>query len=164
MVGKGSGQFRAGAENLSPDIITLTTVIGSLDKDSEATGSKAKMDSVFADAVEMQIILPSDSMDTKWEIDLSGMSLPVARAACRFIVKQLDTADPQDLNLITGIGRHHENPKYSSTALREHVKEVLQSDFNPPLLSALAERAPGVVLVEKASIQNWQEKSGIVKE
>ena len=164
MCGKGTGQFRAGAENLSPDIITLTTVIGSLEKDIEGKGSKAKIDSVFADAVEMQIILPSDSMDTKWEIDLSGMSLPVARAACRFIVKRLDTTDPQDLNLITGIGRHHENPKYASTALREHVKEVLLSDFDLPLLSVLAERAQGVVVVEKASIKNWQEKSGMVKE
>jgi len=162
MCGKGSGQFSAGAEDLSPDIITLETVIGCLVEGGE---NKAMMDSVFKDAVEMQIVLPSDSMDTKWEIDLSGMSLPVARAACRYIIKRLDNIDTQDLSLITGIGmHHHDNSKYGSTTLKECVKEVLQEDFYPSLLSELTERAPGVVFVEKHSLQAWLEKPGIVKE
>lgn len=103
-------------KNVAPDIISLTSVIASLGR-AEGKDKEDKMDEVFATAVEKQIILPKDSMDTKWEIDLSGMSLPVARAACRFIIKDLQQEirkgeDCQDLILITGVGKHHYQAEY----------------------------------------------------
>jgi len=171
MCGKGTGTFSAGSEHVSPDIITLTSVIASLER-AEGKENVEKMDRVFADAVERQIVLPSNSMDTKWEIDLSGMSLPVARAACRFIAKRLrdteDITECQDLMLITGIGRHHQsvpekglrsdnaeelsNKEIGTTALREYVREILQGDFEPPLSS---EAPAGVVLVKRDVMKKW---------
>ena len=160
MCGKGSGVYSAGSKNVHPDIITLTSVVASLDN-AGGKEYKEKIDVIFSDAVERQIILRSDSMDTKWEIDLSGMSLPVAKAACRFIIRRLlsgkDGKEYNDLNLITGVGRHHhENAlEEGSTALREYVQDILQNEFDPPIVSEIPERAAGVVLVKKPSIETW---------
>lgn len=104
-------------KNVSPDIISLTSVIACLER-GEGKEKEEQMDAAFATAVERQIILPQDSMDTKWEIDLSGMSLPVARAACRFIIKRLqqdikEGENYQDLMLITGVGKHHYESDYT---------------------------------------------------
>jgi len=102
-------------KNVVPDIISLTSVIASLER-ANGKDKEEKMDEVFATAVERQIILPEDTMDTKWEIDLSGMSLPVSRAACRFIITRLQqetkAEDCQDLMLITGVGVHHYQAEY----------------------------------------------------
>lgn len=148
---QGSGEFGAGIGNIKPDIITVSSVISCLDRGFDGEMSKELVDKVFTDAVARQIIFPLDSMDTEWEIDLSGMSLPVARAAVRYIVTQLPNKETlQDLSLITGVGRHHDqNPKFGSTTLRDYVKQVLQSDFNPPVLCSLAKRAEGTVIIEK---------------
>lgn len=127
------------------------------------------MDMVIEDAVERQIILSDDSMDTKWEIDLSGMSLPVARGACRYIMKRLlKTVTPgpevEDLMLITGVGKqHHQNQNQddeitgqgSRTALREHVRQILRQDFEPPLYSTVPSNAAGTVQVNKDVLEKW---------
>ena len=162
---KGSGKFVAGTENVSPDIITVSTVMSCLDSSGDDKKYRVMMDSVFSDAVEKEIIFPSESMDTEWEIDLSGMSLPVARAAIRYIVSRLPNKDDlEDLNLITGVGRHHyQQSKFGSTALRDYVKEILHSDFDPPLSCSLANRAEGMVLIEKKTIEEWLLKSGALK-
>ena len=55
------------------DIISLTIVVASLERCSSRDYIH-EIDDVFADAVEHQIILPKDSIDTMWEIDLSGMT------------------------------------------------------------------------------------------
>ncbi len=94
---------------VSPDIITVTEVIGCLHSSLNKKNIE-RIDKVFNDAVEREIILSNDSMDTLWEIDLSGMSLPVARAACRFIMKRtLDhvkkTGELDNLVFITGVGK-----------------------------------------------------------
>mmetsp|Transcript_25730 Transcript_25730/g.31706 ORF Transcript_25730/g.31706 Transcript_25730/m.31706 type:complete len:838 (+) Transcript_25730:143-2656(+) len=154
---------------IQPDVITLTNVVASLER-AKGKDNLSKMDSVFQDAVERQIILPDDSMDTMWEIDLSGMSLPVARAACRYIMQRLFqvTSECQDLMLITGVGKNHLNQgidvitdgdsKRSNTALREYVREILRQDFDPPLYSSIPNNAAGIVQVNKDIIEQWMEK------
>ena len=57
----------------SPDRNTLATVIAGLDRKT-GKGNNKKIDKVFSDAVEREIMLPTDSMDTDYEIDLSGMT------------------------------------------------------------------------------------------
>lgn len=94
---------------LSPDIITLTDVIATLER-SEGAENRQRMDEVFNEAVERGIILPADSLDSTWEVDLSGMSIPVAHAACRYIVqralREVKGGSPcEDLLLITGVGK-----------------------------------------------------------
>lgn len=151
--------------DIKPDIITLTSVIACLER-SEGKDNLDKMDSVFEDAVERQIILSDDSMDTMWEIDLSGMSLPVARAACRYILNNrlLRTGEKyEDLMLITGVGKHHQQhqvsvddgSKQSRTALREYVRQILREDFDPPVYSVIPSNAAGTVEVNKDVIEQW---------
>ncbi len=123
------------------------------------------MDQVFADAVSAQIVLRSDSMDTMWEIDLSGMSLPVARACCRFILNRSKTMIEdgtacEDLILITGTGKFHNKGSEEmqakkdsgATTLREYISEILERDFDPPLASSLS---GGVVRIKKEAIEQW---------
>ena len=56
-----------------------------------------KVDTVFADAVERHIIF-ADTMDTKWEIDLSGMSLPVSCYAFLILKEFLNMQTLTSLN------------------------------------------------------------------
>ena len=161
---------------IRPDIITLTNVIASLER-AKDDDNLNKMDSVFDDAVERQIIFSEDSMDTLWEIDLSGMSLPVARAACRHIMNkrlfQHSLEQCEDLMLITGVGKHQQKQaplndddsnvlnrvnfanKQSRTALREYVRQVLREDFEPPIYSVIPKGAAGTVQVNKDVIEQW---------
>ncbi len=169
---------RNGDENSAkpmPDIITLTNVIATLER-AEGTENLKRMDIVFQDAVERKIIF-GDTMDTKWEIDLSGMSLPVARASCRYILNQLSRtateSEVEDLMLITGVGKHHQQyrsikedfiniddgeesiSKRSRTALREYVRQVLRQDFEPPLFSVIPSNAAGIVQINKNVLMQW---------
>lgn len=101
----------------SPDIITLTDCIATLSR----AGYKYKMDEVFRQAVEREgIVLQSnDSLDSIWEIDLSGMPFPIARAACRYLLRtitdeyQKKSADfaLEDMVFITGVGVNHQKLK-----------------------------------------------------
>lgn len=114
MCGKRQGNSTAKASaaadaSMSPDIITVTEVIGTLCR-SEGKVDVDRVDIVFAEAVRRGIILRGGTLDTLWEVDLSGYSFPVARAACRYIMKRaLEAARRgdaiRDVNLITGVGR-----------------------------------------------------------
>lgn len=132
-------------------------MISCLDHGFDDDKYKMMVDNIFADAVTKQIIFSSDSMDTEWEYDLSGMSLPVARAAVRYIVSRFsDKRNIQDLNLITGVGRHHyHQSKSGSKSLRDYVTEVLELDFHPPLPCSFAKGAQGTVVVDKDDIEKW---------
>jgi len=165
-------------ENIKPDIVTLTNVIASLER-SKGEKNLSRMDIVFEDAVERQIILSDDSMDTKWELDLSGMSLPVARSACRYILKRIlrttKEADVESLMLITGVGKNHQlhnvdtqdlnidnddelTTKRSRTALREYVRHILREDFEPPLYSVVPSNAVGTVQINKEMLVQWMKE------
>lgn len=142
--------------NLAPDIITVTSIIASLDR-SGTSADIERMDSVFKDAVNMNILFSSSSMDTAWEKDLSGLSFPVARAACRYIFKSLladKSASVQDLVLITGVGRsqtYSVNIPVATSTLREHVRQVLLNDFQ----IATPSDASGIICVKSSDIQSW---------
>ena len=185
MCGKDEGNLTGittPSDNISPDIITLTSVVGSLEMRNSAS-NREKVDLVFAEAVSREIILPSDSMDTIWEIDLSGMSFPVARAASRYILHRIlkivkEGDDCQDLLLITGVGKHHnlvevdthlileedaddkgrpQIPKKAAgtTALREFVREILREEFQPSIYTLVAESTAGTVTAKKDMINSW---------
>ena len=168
--------------HVSPDIITVTEVIGCLHSSLNKKNIE-RIDKVFNDAVEREIILSNDSMDTLWEIDLSGMSLPVARAACRFIMKRtLDhvkkTGELDNLVFITGVGKAQRSEQdteeddffskeddhglppvtkksFGTTALREYIRQLLRDDFEPPIYSFTPNLAAGVVQIEKEMVQKW---------
>jgi len=152
----------------SPDRNTLATVIAGLDRKT-GKGNNKKIDKVFSDAVEREIMLPTDSMDTDYEIDLSGMTLPIAKAACRFILRQLilkisEGETCHDLSFITGVSWNNKvdssesshSPKQTgSMALREHIRAVLRDDFEPPLYSCIPKMAAGTVQVKKEVLKKW---------
>ena len=73
MCGKGNGEFIVGSKEVPPDIITLTSVVASLER-SDRINSKENIDRIFTDAVERNIIF-YDTMDTTWETDLSDIPL-----------------------------------------------------------------------------------------
>lgn len=59
------------------DIISLTIVLATLER-CPTRDFIHEIDEIFADAVENQIVLPKESIDTTWEIDLSGMRLVIS--------------------------------------------------------------------------------------
>ena len=163
---------------VTPDIITVTDVIATLSRSE--TGDKEKVDQVFQDAVERRIILRKDTLDSDFEVDLTGMSLPVARAACRFIFSRIrarvrEGQAPTEVTLLTGVGRaqHLSNEDAESsklaneksqvvnqelrppTALREYILQILIKDFVPPLRGSVPQRAQGTVVIEKGNVEGW---------
>lgn len=168
--------------SIAPDIITVTDVIATL---SRSNGNdQKKVDQVFQDAVDRGIVLRKDTLDSEWEVDLTGMTLPVARAACRFIFQRIRSAvqngeSPAEVTLITGVGRgqrlrskddgsldfderrtgsnldQRQLSNHGSTALREYVLQILKEDFDPPLRGAVPQRAQGTVLIDKRQVDNW---------
>lgn len=136
-------------EKIAPDVVTLTEVIGTLDR---ATGkiNRDRADKVFSDAVGLGIILREDSLDSSWEFDLSGMSFPVARAACRFIfrrlVEEMDGKEQtvRDLSLITGASR-----------MREYVREVLRDELKPAIYCVVPKSEQGTLVVKEKVVRNY---------
>ena len=157
----------------SPDIITLTDALGAMSVCSEPADLE-RVDRIFAQAVEMGIVLPKNTLDSAHDFDLSGMSLPVARAACRYILNHLisEQGDDElsDLTFITGVGAAKEgarrnsadssedSSKRSLTSLREFVQEILSTDFDPPLQSTIPRLAQGTVVVESHELKEWRRR------
>jgi pentatricopeptide repeat protein len=152
--------------SLSPDIITVTDVLATLVR-AGGPSNMQKVDEVFAEAVERGIVLGENKMlDSRYETDLSGMSLPVARACVRFIlnrVKDEFRRDGQvdDVFFITGIGSQFlkaskAGPEVElSQSLRDHVQTILTTDFVPPVRSLIPQLGPGMVMIEKDEILRW---------
>ena len=123
----------------SPDIITLTDCIATLSR----AGHTEQMDAVFREAVERGIVLGrNNDLDEQWEIDLSGMPFPIARAATRYLLQTIvqkhrggerDDSDGddriQDMVFITGIGKaqqkRREKSASPSPSKKEHNHNVL---------------------------------------
>jgi hypothetical protein len=159
----------------SPDIITVSDCIATLSR----AGEVEKMDTIFAEAVKQGVILRGNSLDMQWEVDLSGMALPVARAACRYLLDKIkaesDHDDIQDMVFITGVGKSHQyrqspegsnnsgtanilETKDPTTSLRDFIQGVLETDFDPPLQSTIPHRAQGTVVIERESLVEWLKK------
>jgi hypothetical protein len=149
-------------KKVSPDIVTLTEVIATLDSAAgKVKGVKAnreRVDEIFVEAVERGLILRKDSLDTSWEVDLSCMSFPIARAACRYIFRQIterslssaenddeDDNEVKDLNLITG----------AHSRMREYVRGVLRDELRPAVYCTVPKMEQGTLLVKKQMMQNY---------
>lgn len=155
--------------SVSPDIITVTDVVGTLSRADKV--DMKKIDLVFRDAVERGIILREDNLDSDYEVDLTGMSLPVARAACRFIFQRILQGVRRgekvaEVALLTGVGwvqqqagekdkSQAKEDRRQPTPLREYVLQNLQEDFDPPMRGIIPPRAQGTVVIEKAQVEKW---------
>jgi len=163
---------------IAPDIITVTDVIAALTRSNEDVYND-EIDSVFNSAFKNGLVLRNDNLDSHFEVDLSTMSFPVARAACRFIFNRIKEhtktgGGAEEVSLITGIGVSHlmrfggESALSNHTllhndnkcpALREFVRECLVKDFNPPIASNIPQRAQGIVHISKESLEEWLAKN-----
>ena len=161
----------------SPDIITVTNCIATLFR----AGKKDEVDLVFEEAVERGIIMGGNKLDSQWETDLSGMSIPVASTACRYILNKaldLDLEELQDITFITGTGKNYRhgkerdflnskaslknrNGKEQKTSLRDCIQDLLKQDFDPSLDSYIPQRAQGTVVVKKASLVQWKQQQSL---
>lgn len=136
-------------EEVSPDIVTLTEVIATLDRGMGKI-NRERADKVFADAVSRGLILKEDSLDSSWEVDLSRMSFPVARAACRFIFRRIAKSarkgelDIKDFSLITGASK-----------MREYIREVLRDELKPAVFCVVPKLEQGTLQVKAKVLSNY---------
>ena len=140
----------------------MISALAAMSSAEDETVDHERVDAVFAEAVRRGIILRSDTLDSCSEFDLSGMSLPVARAAVRFILHRIATSasknddeETKGLTLITGVGVGKGGEGTGSTSLREYVREILKRDFEPELPSSVPRFAQGTVEIEPDSIAKW---------
>lgn len=158
----------------SPDIITLTDLIATLSS-KEWKDDHSRVDEIFADAVTRGIFF-SGFLDSTSEVDLSGLSFPVARAACRYTINRTlqrveDSEKVLDLQFITGVGaaaskesrQRRSSPQggkdfgkgKKSLSLRDYIQEVLLEDFSPPIQSFVPKRAQGTIEIDRSVLQDW---------
>jgi pentatricopeptide repeat protein len=165
-------------QSLSPDIITVTDVITTLVRSGEPSSMK-KVDQVFEEAVQRGIVLGRDKiLDSHYEVDLSGMALPVARASVRFIFNRIKENFRQgetieEVTLITGVGAQFLRPCDDSLvvggwpskqdqpdttqSLRDYVQDVLGTDFQPSIKSSVPQLCQGTVVVKQHEVRDWLE-------
>jgi hypothetical protein len=126
--------------------------------------------------VNRGILLREDFLESTWKVDLHGLSLPVSRAACRYIFQQVLDATRagktvHDLTLSTGIGagkgllarsRRHSYPKDdgddvipSPTSLRQYIQDDVLMNFAPSIESCIPPDAQGTVLIKKEALASW---------
>ena len=139
-----------------------SSAIGAISSGKDEAANREKVDQLFSEAVHRGILLRKDNMDTCSEFDLSGMSLPVGRAAVRFLLNRFaatsSTAESKDLVFITGVGRSGKSVGGGSTALREYVQDILLQDFEPGLPSTVPKLAQGTVEIGAAALANWKRR------
>lgn len=158
-----SGAIATAKGVASPDIITLTDCVATLHR----AGRRKETDQVFKEAVARGIVLRGNQLDSQWETDLSGMSIPVACASCRHVLHQaleLDRDKLQDITFITGVGKSQQRrqgnkddhgprkSKGNATSLRDYIQELVKKDFDPPLESYIPQRAQGTVVIRKETL------------
>jgi hypothetical protein len=138
----------------------LPSAIGAMSSDSDSEVSRVKVDKVFAEAVRLGVVLREEMLAPCWHFDLTGLAFPVARAACRYILNQIQssaTEIPNDLTIITGIGAQRQMGK-GLTSLREYVQEILVRDFSPGLVSIVPDRAHGTVVIKAETLAAWMKQ------
>lgn len=153
--------------SLSPDIVTVTDVLATLTRSGGAFMND--VDQIFAEAVKRGIVL-GGLLDSHYEVDLSGMTFPVARAAVRFIFKRIkDNSERgekvEGVVLITGIGSQFMRPASQEApsmerpdaglSLREYVQDVLSEDFDPPIKSFVPSLGQGTIEVAAKDVAGW---------
>lgn len=170
---------------IKPDMITLTNAIGALlsiefdsNRDLGVQQQLAAVDRLYSEAVKLGVttvtldpernILESshDLISPSWKVDLSGLSFPVARAACRHVFQRIHQsynantitmANLRNLIFLTGVGSNKESKsKTSHLSLRDYIQEILLGgDFIPPMESQIPSFAPGTVQISSEMIQYW---------
>jgi hypothetical protein len=134
--------------------------------------NRLRIDQVFTEAVQYGVVFQNESPTRwTWQYDLTSMSFPVARAACRYILQQLPSQllpDLQDLVLVTGSGGGGSSThRWSSGGgtenrsmlfLREYVQGILENDFDPGLVSNIANSTPGSVEIQANTLRLWIEQ------
>lgn len=118
---------------LKPDLITITEVIGVLTDDT-------RIAQVFQKAVDLGLVF--DHMDSDSDVNLSGLSLPVARAALAYLLPRSSS----HLTLITGVG----------PSLKQHVQDVLLEEYG--IGSEVPKLAQGTVLLKAEDVEKWRER------
>jgi len=112
--------------------------------------NRDRADKVFAEAVSRGIILKADSLDSSWEVDLSRMSFPVARAACRFIFRRIVSSvkngdeEVKDFSLITGASK-----------MREYIREILRDELKPAVYCVVPKLEQGTLQVKEKVMRNY---------
>ena len=168
---------------IKPDIISLTETVGA----AERGGDSAASDRVFTRAVLEGVLFGSDfcldrmwetgaDAAAEWEVDVSGLTIPVARAAVRYTLRRIvEGKHPEqqlrDLVFITGVGQldrrasesssNHGFRKYAQSnerkqtrsALREHLLGYLRDDFEPALSPSIPAQMPGTILVTASALR-----------
>lgn len=164
--GLSSAVASAEKRSISPDIISVTEVLDALERSNDERWRKKSME-VLMEAMKRDIILKKHSLDSIWELDLSGMSFPVAHAVCRFVFQRMSKTvrnsviPVNDLTLITGVGFVHRNSQGDEgdtrgpIALREYVRETLRESFTPPIYSSVPRLAQGTIVVKQEMVQRW---------
>lgn len=154
----------ADARAISPDIVTVTDVIAALERSS---AWRDKSDLVFSEAVEKKILLKEDSLDSMWEVDLSGVSFPVAHTAIRYVLKRLmefaqqgGKETLQDMTFITGVGLGQKSQRddvgeegLTPVTLREFVRETLRNEYE--IYTTIPKFAMGTVVIKKEMLVRW---------
>ena len=150
---------------LGPDIITLTDVIATLTR-SNGDQNKEKIDTVFREAVKRKLIL-DENLDRLAEVDLSGMSLPVARAACRFVINRVKEevqsgGTVKGVAFITGVGKAHQ-PRRNSSEGRNETKSQVGVDMSStvPLSSSQGSESDDNTETEAAAAASTEGGSGL---
>jgi pentatricopeptide repeat protein len=137
-------QYSTGKASLVPDIITITEVIGALAGTDESEDYQAHVDGILAYAVERKLLL-NGFLDSSNEINLSGLTFPVARAACRYLLQNYEHVDNQELTLITGVGKQS-----NKTSLRDYLQEWLEQEFG--LKTSIPRFAQGTLVISSESL------------
>lgn len=124
---------------------------------SDSKNVRDKVDKVFAQAFKLNILFRNTNSIESGEVDLSGLSFPVARAACRYMLNRY-LSQPSKFNqntelfFITGIGASHDD---GSSSLRDFVQEILLTDFIPPIESIIPEQERSKVHVKPTTLASW---------
>lgn len=138
----------------------MSSAIGAMESEFDDESNRLKIDKVFAEAVRLGIILREDTHLSCWEFDLTSMSFPVARAACRFVVNRIQRSTsvvPSGLTFIAGNGAQRQTIS-GFKSLRVHVQEILLNDFKPGLVSTVPDQAQVTVQIDPTTLSAWLRK------
>jgi hypothetical protein len=146
------------------------SAIAAISFESDEKVTRDRVDLVFNDAIRWSIVLrginnyfqfETETAQDDIEVDLSGLTFPVARAACRYVLGRLcnTTGKSRNVTFITGTGASHTKGGTTiSLSLRDYVQEILISDFVPPVNSVVEEEEQRKVKIIASTLCSWIDK------
>ena len=138
---------------VSPDAISVSEAVAclSLTSDSDA-------DSIVREALALGVSFKRKrlSLDSDYEVDVSGLPFPLARSVLRLALEKFKEKKPlEDLVFITGVGVRA-TVQADHTSLRSHLLETLNDTLN--LTAAVSPTFPGAVVVRAEDLALWLEQ------